>query len=159
MGIELLCNVRFRSFGLPLVFALLGQGTATAGFKFGKAGGDWQHITVTPPISQTKGCPARVTDLGELERCVPTACIRTVAPGDRRGQYPRQSLENMPPETLPRLAIQAIRCGVRYEPSDSRQHGQFLSWLDEGFKATHENNVMAIVEIGAQSGPSPLRHL
>ena len=116
----------------------------------------WQNITIAPKTPETKGGYALVVDLGEYGRQLLTVYVRTFEPVGERVQYPKQSLENMPPEILRRLGIQAIRYGVHYEPSDSRQYVEFMAGLDREFKAMHENRVTAVVEIGAGPAEKPL---
>jgi hypothetical protein len=116
----------------------------------------WQNITIEPKTPETKGGYALVVDLAGHGRQLLTVSVRTFEPADKRVQYPKQSLENMPPEILRRLGIQAIRYGVHYEPSDSRQYREFMSRLDGEFKTMHENRVTAVVEIGAGPAEKPL---
>lgn len=116
----------------------------------------WRNVTITPQTPQMKGGYALVVDLGEHGRQLLTTYVRTFKPVERRVQYPKQSLEEMPPEILRRLGIQAIRYGVHYEPSDSRQYREFMTRLEEEFKAMHENMVTAVVEIGAGPAEQPL---
>ncbi len=139
---------------IPEFYRIADAGSVPIQVDVGPRG--WQNIPVTPPTPETKGGYGLVVDLGRHGRQLLTTYVRTFKPADKRVQYPKQSLEAMPPEILRRLGIQAIRYGVRYEPSDSRRYDEFMAWLDEEFKAMHENRVTAVVEIGAGPAEQPL---
>ena len=118
--------------------------------------GGWRNLTVEPPTPETKGGYALVLDLGDHGRRYVTSYIRTFRPRDERVQYPKQALEEMPPEILARLGVQAIRYGVAYFPSDSTRYPEHLEWLDDEFRAMHENRVTCIVEVGTSHEKQPL---
>ncbi len=109
----------------------------------------YRDLAVSPKTPETKGGYALVLELPGRGRAVLTSYVRTFKVPSRRVQFPKQSLENMPPAILQRLGIRAIRYGVGYIPTDDSRYAERLAWLDEQFRAMHAHHVTCTVEIGA----------
>jgi len=109
----------------------------------------FQDLTVQPATPETKGGYALVVDLGAHGRLLLTNYVRTYNVATKRVQFPKQSLENMPPEVLRRLGVQAIRYGIAYTASSDPRYAERLAWLDEQLKALHAAKVVCTAEIGA----------
>ena len=100
---------------VPEFFRIDEVGSAPIGIDLEAKG--WQNLTIQPPTPEPKGGYAVVIDLGEHGRQLLTNYVRTFRVATKRVQFPKQSLESMPPEILNRLGVQAIRYGVAYRPS------------------------------------------
>ncbi|MBN2128326.1 MAG: hypothetical protein JW741_02480, partial [Sedimentisphaerales bacterium] len=138
----------------PQVFKI--ADVKTIPFAADVAAKGWQNVAIEPKIPQHNGGYALVVDLGPHGRQFLTGLVRTFRPDGRRVQYPKQSLESMPPAILQRLGIQAIRYGVAYHLSGTEQRRRSLEALDAEFKEMHDHHVTAVVEIGTGHQGQPL---
>ena len=116
----------------------------------------WRNLTIEPRTPATRGGYALVLDLGLLGRSYLTSYVRTFKPDLQRVQYPRQSLEEMPPAILARLGVQAVRWGISYEPTDSRRCAELWAEIREELKDYHAQRVTVVAEVGAGSAEQPL---
>ncbi|MBD3268120.1 hypothetical protein GF373_15765 [bacterium] len=139
---------------LPEVFKI--DDLQTIAIDLDVKGKGWQNLTIHPAVPETKGGYALILDLGEHGRQLLTTLVRTFEADRKRIQFPKQSLENMPPPILKRLNIKAIRYGISYYPSDHRRFDERMEWLDGHLTAMHENFVTCTAEIGAGPAPKPL---
>jgi hypothetical protein len=116
----------------------------------------WVDLTVSPRIPETKGGYALIVDLRPHGRHYLTSMVRTFKPTPKRVQYPKQSLEEMPPEILERLGVQAIRWGVSFVPKDSKRREEHWQRLSAELKEFHEHHVTVLAEIGTGGEGQPL---
>jgi len=119
--------------------------------------GDWENLSVDPPMAETKGGYGFIVDLGKHGRQFLTSAVRTFKPTSRRIQYPKQCLEHMPPAILQRLGIQACRYAVSFitEEEESR-HAQVIERLEQDLPEMHKHNVTCIAEIGGGTNFQPM---
>ncbi len=117
---------------------------------------EWKNITIRPETPETKGGYGLVIDLGKYGRRYLTSYVRTFKPDLKRVQYPKQSLEEMPPEILARLGVQAIRWGISYHQSGTRHYEQQWERIEEELKEFHKHKITVVAEIGAGHNEKPL---
>ncbi|MFW6107074.1 MAG: hypothetical protein ACOC8A_00135 [bacterium] len=117
----------------------------------------WQNLTVRAPMRETKGGYGYVVDLGEHGRQYLTSAVRTFGPGLERVQFPKQSLEHMPPAILARLGVQAVRYGISFiAPDEGRRYERLMERVDRDLREMHAHKVTCAAEIGAGSRHQPL---
>ncbi len=116
----------------------------------------WTNVTIKPPTPETRGGYGLVLDLGGFGRQYVTSYVRTFKPELKDVQFPRQSLEHMPPEILAKLGVQAIRWGISYHPTDSRRYEQQWEEISEELRQFREHKVTVVAEVGAGTAPQPL---
>lgn len=116
----------------------------------------WGNYTIHPPTPVTKGGYALIADMGTLGRHYITSYVRAMKPDMRRVRFPKQALDSAPPPILKRMGVKAIRLGIRYMPSDSRDHESYLAEIDERLTDLHENNVTIAAEFGSGHEGLPL---
>ena len=138
----------------PELVKLEDVGTLSA--RVDVAADGYANLTIEPPTPETKGGYALIIDLGEHGRQYLTSYVRTFEPRLDRIQHPKQALEEMPPEILARIGVQAIRYGVPYFPDGSPRREEWRERLDTEFAAMHENRVTCLAEIGTGGVGQPL---
>ncbi|MFW6162131.1 MAG: hypothetical protein ACODAJ_05135 [Planctomycetota bacterium] len=117
----------------------------------------WQNLTIRPAMAGTKGGYGYVVDLGPSGRQFLTSAVRTFQPSLERVQFPRQSLEHMPPAILERLGVQAIRYGVSFIlPDEGRRYERLTERLEHDLAEMHAHKVTCTAEFGAGTRRQPL---
>ncbi|SEO83770.1 hypothetical protein SAMN05192574_11418 [Mucilaginibacter gossypiicola] len=114
------------------------------------------NIEVKPNIPATFGGYALVLDLGQYGRRLVCSVVRTFAANPKRLQYPKQSLDDMDPDFLQRLGVQAIRMGVDYFPTTDADYQSKLSALYEKLKKYRDRNITVLLMFGAGTAKLPL---
>ena len=112
----------------------------------------WANIAVEPPVGALKGGYGIVVDLGEWGRHYGTSLVRTFEMDKTRVQYPKQSLEEMPPAILERLGVKAIRWGLPYVPPDAPDYKQQMERYREELREFNKHNVTVTAEVGSPIG-------
>ena len=112
----------------------------------------WANVTVEPPVGALKGGYGVVVDLGEWGRHYLTSLVRTFAMDNERVQYPKQSLEDMPPAILERLGVKAVRWALPYVPSDAPDYDEQMATYREELRDFNKHNVTVTAEVGAPIG-------
>ncbi len=117
----------------------------------------WQNLTVRPPMAASKGGYGYVVDLGPSGRQFLTSAVRTFKPSLRRVQFPRQSLEHMPPAILERLGVQAVRYEVGFIARDEgARYERLMERVARDLREMHAHKVTCAAEIGAGTRHQPL---
>ena len=117
----------------------------------------WQDLTVRPPMPETKGGYGFVVDLGDAGRQYLTSAVRTFKPALKRVQFPKQSLEHMPPAILERLGVQAVRYGISFIARDEgARYEQLMERVARDLREMHAHKVTCAAEIGAGTRHQPL---
>ncbi|WPU96894.1 hypothetical protein SNE25_15340 [Mucilaginibacter sabulilitoris] len=114
------------------------------------------NIEVKPLIPATFGGYALILDLGQYGRHLICSVVRTFAANPKRLQYPKQSLDDMDPDFLQRLGVQAIRMGIDYFPTTDADYQTKLSALYEKLKKYSDRNITVLLMFGAGTAKLPL---
>src|ERR1700754_3772831 len=108
-----------------------------------KANG-FTNVDIHPAIPGTFGGYALILDLGPYGRRLVCSAVRTFAANPKRLQYPKQSLDDMDPDFLQRLGVQAIRMGIDYFPTTDPDYQAKLSALYEKLKKYRDRNITVL---------------
>jgi hypothetical protein len=114
--------------------------------------GGYVNIDVVPDIPDTFGGYAVVLDLGKHGRQVATSFVRSIKPSPVRMQYPKQSLDNLGPEFLSRVGVQAIRYGIPYYPTSFQNYRNEMRRIDGELKKYKDNNITVLLMFGEGTG-------
>jgi len=116
-----------------------------------------QVIEVKPVLPETFGAYAFVADLGPAGRRFATSCVRAFAPAPERIQYPKLSLDDLGSDVLQGLGVQAIRLGVGYVPTTSKDYAPQMAKLGAKLKEYGEKNItVMLMFLSSSSAPQPL---
>ena len=108
-------------------------------------------------MAASKGGYGYVVDLGPSGRQFLTSAVRTFKPSLRRVQFPRQSLEHMPPAILERLGVQAVRYEVGFIARDEgARYERLMERVARDLREMHAHKVTCAAEIGAGTRHQPL---
>jgi len=102
-------------------------------------------IDIEPAIPETFGSYAVVLDLGTNGRRLATSIVRTFKPNPKPIQYPKQSLDDLGADFLGRIGVQAIRMGVSYIPTSSRDYISEMEKLNRKLREYKEKNVTVLL--------------
>jgi hypothetical protein len=116
----------------------------------------WTNIDIRPLIPAAFGGYALVMDLGKYGRRLICSLVRTYAANPRRLQFPKQSLDDMGPDFLHRVGVQAIRMGVEYIAPGTAGYSKKMEELENKLKAYQEKNITVLLMFGAGDAPMPL---
>ncbi|PTR01511.1 hypothetical protein C8P68_101745 [Mucilaginibacter yixingensis] len=118
--------------------------------------GGFTNIDIKPIIPATFGGYALVLDLGPYGRRLICSVVRTFKATSTRLQYPKQSLDDMDPDFLQRLGVQAIRFGVDYFPTTDADYQTKLQALYAKLKKYQEHHITVLLMFGAGTAQLPL---
>jgi len=83
--------------------------------------------------------------------------VRTFRPDLTRVQFPKQSLEHMPPAILARLGVQAVRYGISFIARDEgARYERLMERVARDLREMHAHKVTCAAEIGAGTRHQPL---
>jgi hypothetical protein len=107
-------------------------------------------------IPETLGAYGIVLDLGKHGRQLATSVVRTFKPNPKPIQYPKQSLDDLGADFLGRIGVQAIRMGVSYIPTTSRDYISEMEKLNRTLREYKEKNVTVLLMFGEGPALIPL---
>ncbi|MBO9732516.1 MAG: hypothetical protein J7623_27990 [Chitinophaga sp.] len=114
------------------------------------------NLDSSPEIPARFGGYALVLDLGKHGRRFITSLVRTFKANPERIQYPKQSLDDMGPDFLQRVGVQAIRMGVDYTPVTAPDYAEKMAAIDRKLAEYNRRNITVLLMFGAGTGPQPL---
>ncbi|MFH0757952.1 MAG: hypothetical protein V2B15_11745 [Bacteroidota bacterium] len=114
------------------------------------------NIDLEPDLPERFGAYALVFDLGEHGRRLATSVVRTFKANPQAIQYPKQSLDDIGPDFLSRLGVQAIRMGISYIPTTHRDYISEMEKLDRKLRAYKEKNITVLLMFGEGPALVPL---
>lgn len=120
--------------------------------KIAIAANGFANITIEPTLPETFGGYAIVLDLGKHGRRLATSVVRTFRANPAAIQYPKQSLDDLGADFLSRIGVQAIRMGIPYIPTTSRDYVAEMEKLNMKLKAYKDKNITVLLVF--QEGPS-----
>ena len=103
------------------------------------------NIDLEPDLPETFGGYAIVFDLGKHGRRVATSMVRTFKANPVSIQYPKQSLDDLGEDFLSRIGVQAIRMGISYIPTASRDYVSEMEKLDMKLKEYKDKNITVLL--------------
>ncbi|MEI8113297.1 MAG: hypothetical protein WCI54_06690 [Bacteroidia bacterium] len=103
------------------------------------------NIDLQPNLPETFGGYAIVFDLGKYGRRVATSVVRTFKANPLAIQYPKQALDDIGADFLSRIGVQAIRMGISYIPTTSRDYISEMEKLDRKLKEYKDNNITVLL--------------
>ena len=121
---------------------------ASAPFTANIAPGGFQNVTIAPRIPARFGAYALVADMGEGRRQFVTSFVRTFKAETRRVQYPSFCLDELPPDVLKRLGVQAIRWGLSYKPTTDKDFPRWFAEQNARLQEYKKANVAVLAMIG-----------
>jgi hypothetical protein len=116
----------------------------------------YANIFFRPVIPDAFGGYALVLEIPGHGRRLITSLIRTFRTKPARVQYPHQSLDDLGPEFLQRIGIQAIRMGIEYTPTDASDYRSKMEALDRRLQEYRSHNITVLLMIGAGTASMPL---
>ncbi|MDB5011273.1 MAG: hypothetical protein JWQ06_2062 [Mucilaginibacter sp.] len=116
----------------------------------------YSDLDIKPLIPATFGGYALVLDLGEHGRRLICSVVRTFEANPKRLQFPKQSLDDMGPDFLQRVGVQAIRMGVDYTPTTAKDYEEKMAAMDAKLKLYKEKNITVLLMFGAGTAEVPL---
>jgi len=105
----------------------------------------FENIPLEPDLPETFGGYAIVFDLGKHGRRLATSVVRTLKPSLNAIQYPKQSLDDLGPDFLSRIGVQAIRMGVSYIPTTHRDYQSEMAKLDKKLSEYKAKNITVLL--------------
>ncbi len=114
------------------------------------------NLDIKPQIPEIFGGYALVLDLGKYGRRLITSVVRTFAANPKRLQFPKQSLDDMGPDFLHRVGVQAIRMGIDYTPTTDKDYAAKMAVIDAKLKVYKEKNITVLMMFGAGTAEQPL---
>jgi hypothetical protein len=113
-------------------------------------------IALRPFIPDAFGGYALVLEIPGHGRRLITSLIRTFRSNPGRVQFPHQSLDDLGPEFLERIGIQAIRMGIEYTPTDASDYRSKMQALARRLQEYKFHNITVLLMIGAGTASMPL---
>lgn len=113
--------------------------------KINIAPNGFTDIDMTPDLPETFGGYAVVFDLGKHGRRLATSVIRTFKATPEAIQYPKQSLDDLGADFLSRIGVQAIRMGIPYIPTTSRDYVAEMEKLNMKLKEYKDKNITVLL--------------
>lgn len=110
------------------------------------------NIDVAPNLPETFGGYAIVLDLGKHGRRLVTSVVRTFKANPVAIQFPKQSLDDIGFDFLSRIGVQAIRMGISYIPTTSRDYVSEMEKLNMKLKEYKDKNITVLLMF--MEGPS-----
>lgn len=102
-------------------------------------------VDVIPDLPETFGGYAVVFDLGKHGRRLATSVIRTFKANPEAIQYSKQSLDDLGADFLSRIGVQAIRMGIPYIPTTSRDYISEMEKLNMKLKEYKDKNITVLL--------------
>jgi len=103
------------------------------------------NIEVEPNLPETFGGYALVLDMGKHGRRFVTSVVRTFKANPVAIQYPKQSLDDIGADFLSRIGVQAIRMGISYIPTTSRDYVYEMEKLNKKLKEYKDKNITVLL--------------
>jgi hypothetical protein len=103
------------------------------------------NIDLEPNLPETFGGYAIVFDLGKYGRRVGTSVVRTFKANPLAIQYPKQALDDIGADFLSRIGVQAIRMGISYIPTTSRDYISEMEKLNKKLKEYKDKNITVLL--------------
>jgi len=103
------------------------------------------NIELEPTIPETYGGYGIVLDLGKHGRRLVTSIVRTFKSNPMAIQYPKQALDDIGADFLSRIGVQAIRMGISYVPTTSRDYISEMEKLDRKLKEYKDKNITVLL--------------
>jgi len=103
------------------------------------------NIDLEPNLPETLGGYAIIFDLGKFGRRLATSVVRTFKPNPKAIQYPKQALDDIGADFLSRIGVQAIRMGISYIPTTSRDYISEMEKLNRRLKEYKDNNITVLL--------------
>lgn len=113
------------------------------------------QLTIDPTIPETFGGYALVLDLGTHGRRLITSLVRTYAADSARIRFPKQSLDDLGPDFLHQVGVQAIRMGIDYTPTTLNGYYDKMKELEGKLKEYNRKNITVLLMIGAGTNLMP----
>lgn len=113
--------------------------------KINIAPNGFANIDLKPELPETFGGYAVVFDLGKYGRRLATSVIRTFKANQEAIQYPKQSLDDLGADFLSRIGVQAIRMGIPYIPTTSRDYVAEMEKLNMRLKEYKDKNITVLL--------------
>lgn len=142
-------NIRYGSKGipndiwLPEMFKI--EDVQSIPVKIDIAANGFTNIDVEPQLTETFGGYAIVFDLGKYGRRLATSVVRTFKANPVSIQYPKQALDDLGADFLSRIGVQAIRMGISYIPTTSRDYVSEMEKLDMKLKEYKDKNITVLL--------------
>ncbi|NEW81427.1 MAG: hypothetical protein GZ094_03570, partial [Mariniphaga sp.] len=114
------------------------------------------NIEIEPNIPEIFGAYAIVFDLGKYGRRLGTSIVRSFKPNPMAIQYPKQALDDMGAAFLSRLGVQAIRMGISYMPTTSRDYVSTMERINRKLKEYKDNNITVLLLFGEGADLVPM---
>ncbi len=102
-------------------------------------------LNLEPNLPETFGGYALVFDLGKYGRRLATSVVRTFKANPSAIQYPKQALDDIGADFLSRIGVQAIRMGISYIPTTSRDYISETEKLNKKLKEYKDNNITVLL--------------
>lgn len=103
------------------------------------------NIDIEPNLPETLGGYAIVLDMGKHGRKLATSTVRTFKANPVAIQYPKQSLDEIGEDFLSRIGVQAIRMGISYIPTTSRDYVSEMEKLNMKLKKYKDKNITVLL--------------
>jgi hypothetical protein len=128
---------------LPEIFKISDVQSVPLKINIGANG--FADIDLEPAIPETFGGYAIVFDLGKHGRKLATSVIRTFRSAPEAIEYPKQSLDDLGADFLSRIGVQAIRMGISYIPTQSRDYVAEMEKLNMKLKEYKDKNITVLL--------------
>ncbi|HKB92348.1 MAG TPA: hypothetical protein VKC60_17665 [Opitutaceae bacterium] len=141
---------------LPEVYKIAEVGSVSVHVQMGRYG--FSDVKVTLQIPPRFGAYAVVVDLEGKGRRFATSLVRTFATASERLQYPKFSLDHLPDPVLSRLGVQAVRYGLNYVPSTSKEYPKWREQVKRELDEMRAHNITALLMFmnGVDNNGQPL---
>jgi len=120
--------------------------------KISVSANGFTNIDLQPNLPETFGGYAIVFDLGKYGRRLATSVVRTFKANPTAIQYPKQALDDIGADFLSRIGVQAIRMGISYIPTTSRDYISEMEKLDRKLKEYKDKSITVLLMF--MEGPS-----
>ena len=139
---------------LPEIFKI--ADIQTISVKIEVSANGFTNIDLESNLPETFGGYAVVFDLGKYGRRLATSVVRTFKPNSLAIQYPKQALDDIGADFLSRIGVKAIRMGISYIPTTSRDYISEMAKLDKQLKEYKDNNITVLLMFGEGPALVPL---
>ena len=142
-------NIRYGSRGipndiwLPEMFKI--EDVQSIPVKIDIVANGFTNIDVQPCLPESFGGYGIVFDLGKYGRRLATSVIRTFKANPLAIQYPKQALDDLGADFLSRIGVKAIRMGISYIPTTSRDYVTEMENLDKKLKEYKDKNITVLL--------------
>lgn len=113
----------------------------------------FMDIDLAPNLPEIFGGYAIVFDLGKHGRRFATSVVRTFKANPIAIQYPKQALDDIGPDFLSRIGVQAIRMGISYTPTTHPNYQAEMEKLDRKLKEYKDKNITVLLMVMGGTDP------